>query len=94
MTTIISGIFDTFPKAQAAVRDLHGNGLDDDDIEIFHNNAPGQHAAFPIGGDEDEDPQSRGAARDALKGAAPRDWGSSTSSPPIGKAACCPGALL
>ena len=26
------------------------------DICIFHNNPPGQHDAFPVGGDENEDP--------------------------------------
>ena len=56
MTTIIAGTFDNLPKAQRAVQDLHVHGCRDDDIHVFHNNASGQHGAFPIGGDEMADP--------------------------------------
>jgi hypothetical protein len=70
MTTIISATFETLPKAQIAVHHLHGRGCEDDDIHVFHNNAPGQHAAFPIGGDERVDPESHGGAGGALGGAA------------------------
>lgn len=35
------------------------------DICIFHNNPPGQHDAYPGGGDEDHDPGAEGADRSA-----------------------------
>ena len=70
MTTIIAGTFDNLPKAQRAVQDLHVHGCRDDDIHVFHNNASGQHGAFPIGGDEMANPKAKGATREALKGAA------------------------
>jgi len=40
------------------------------DLEIFALNAPGQHARFPIGGDEDADHSARGGESGAVKGAA------------------------
>ena len=37
--------------------------VDAADICIFHNNPPGQHNAFTVGGDEDEDPGAEGAGK-------------------------------
>lgn len=60
MDQIIAGRFQTKDEADQAARQL-ADFVDDQDISIFHNNPPGQHGTFPIGGDEHADP----AARDA-----------------------------
>ena len=60
MEHIIAGRFETKAIADAAasaLREYVGIG----DICIFHNNPPGQHDAFPVGGDEDDDPGAEGA---------------------------------
>jgi len=70
MTTIIAGMFDTVDKAAGAVDDLLGGEFNDKDVYSFANNPPGQHAVFPIGGDENKDPGASHAEADAGKGAA------------------------
>lgn len=70
MATIIAGMFDTVDKAAGAVDDLLGGEFSDKDVFSFANNPPGQHATFPIGGDEDKDPGASHAGSDAGKGAA------------------------
>ena len=44
--------------------------MSEEDIETFALNAPGQHARFPIGGDEDADRSAQGGENGAVKGAA------------------------
>jgi len=68
MDQIIAGRFQTKSDADAAAA-LLASFVDNADICIFHNNPPGQHDAFPVGGDEDEDPAARGADRSAANGA-------------------------
>ena len=70
MTTIIAGMFDTVHKAEDAMGKLIGGQFGAKDVCTFANNPPGQHDAFPIGGDENEDPGSKHADGDAGKGAA------------------------
>ncbi len=70
MTTIIAGMFDTIDKAEHAVARLLDDEFAYDDVCSFANNPPGQHATYPIGGDEDEDPGAKHADSDAGKGAA------------------------
>ena len=70
MTTIIAGMFDTVHKAEDAMGKLIGGPFGAKDVYTFANNPPGQHDAFPIGGDENEDPGSKHADGDAGKGAA------------------------
>ena len=55
MERIIAGRFATKDGADA-VAALMAHYIDSADICIFHNNPPGQHDAFAVGGDEDEDP--------------------------------------
>jgi outer membrane lipoprotein SlyB len=69
MATIIAGIFETLKQAEAAAGALRNGGCVEDDVSIYHINAPGQHAKYPIGGDEDEDPGARQADTGAVKGA-------------------------
>src|SRR3954471_1766065 len=70
MTTIIAGLFDTVDKAAGAIDDLLRGEFNDKDVFSFANNPPGQHAVFPIGGDENKDPGASHAEADAGKGAA------------------------
>ncbi|MBC7803895.1 MAG: hypothetical protein H7Y16_08480, partial [Candidatus Parcubacteria bacterium] len=62
MSNIIAGIYDTSVKAEAALHGLIARGVSEQSVSIYHNNAPGQHGTYPVGGDEDVDPESRGAA--------------------------------
>jgi hypothetical protein len=55
MDHIIAGRFRTKVDADRAAASLR-KFIDTEDICIFQNNAPGQHAAYPIGGDEYADP--------------------------------------
>lgn len=68
MDQIIAGRFQTKSDADAAAA-LLAPYVDSADICIFHNNPPGQHDAFPVGGDEDEDPAAQGADTSAAKSA-------------------------
>jgi len=69
MTTIIAGIFEASPQADAAAEALRAAGFAVDSVSIYHNNAPGQHGLLPAGGDEDEDPEAQGAGAGAAKAA-------------------------
>src|SRR5450759_127533 len=64
MERIIAGRFRTKDDADA-VAALIAQYLDTADICIFHNNPPGQHDAFTVDGDEDEDPGAEGADKSA-----------------------------
>ena len=64
MERIIAGRFETKDGADA-VAALIVQYVDTADICIFHNNPPGQHGAYSIGGDESIDPGSQGAGRSA-----------------------------
>jgi len=69
MATIIAGMFDTITKAEEAVHDLREGNCRQEDISTFHNNPPGQHGTYPVGGDEDADPGAKDAHAGAVKGA-------------------------
>jgi len=73
MSTIIAGRFETFARAETAASRLMAKGVRQDDLTMFYVNPPGQHATFPIGGDEAVDPGARhagpGAGRGILIGA-------------------------
>ena len=64
MEQIIAGRFETKVIADTVASVLR-KFVDDADICIFHNNPPGQHDAYPVGGDEDEDPGAEGAENSA-----------------------------
>ena len=70
MTTILSGQFDDFERAEMVASDLRLLGFGGDDIEQFALNAPGQHDRHPLGGDEDADRQARDGDEGAVAGAA------------------------
>jgi hypothetical protein len=68
MDQIIAGRFGTKIDADRAAASLK-KFIEPDDICIFQNNAPGQHATYPIGGDEYADPGARGAGSTAAAAA-------------------------
>ena len=70
MTTIIAGMFETAAKAEQAVGTLLDGDFARQDVYSFANNPPGQHATFPIGGDENKDPGAAQAEGHAGTGAA------------------------
>ncbi len=65
MERIIAGRFQTKGEADA-VAVLLEQYIDTTDICIFHNNPPGQHDAYALGGDEDADPNAEGAGKSAV----------------------------
>ncbi|MEO8137324.1 MAG: hypothetical protein ABI831_25500 [Betaproteobacteria bacterium] len=68
MELIIAGRFKTKGEADVAAA-LIGQYTDAADICIFHNNPPGQHDLFAVGGDEDKDPGTQDAGSHAVGGA-------------------------
>ena len=64
MERIIAGRFQTIDAADAAAA-LIARYVDTSDISVFYNNPPGQHDAYYLGGDEDEDPGTHGAGKSA-----------------------------
>ncbi len=70
MARIIAGVFETFTAAERTRDALLEAGFDGTHICSFFNNAPGQHAELPAGGDESADPKARDAHKGAAGGAA------------------------
>jgi hypothetical protein len=66
MSKIIAGRFETQPQVEQAIAELQRAGLPLDQVASFYVNPPGQHDAFPIGGDTAISP----GAEDTPKGAA------------------------
>jgi hypothetical protein len=70
MAKILAGRFETIAPAERAARALLRAGFADDDVSVFHVNAPGQHHVLTLGGDEAADPEARPARRTSILGAA------------------------
>jgi hypothetical protein len=70
MSQIIAARFTTFPDAESAREKLYANGFVSEDVAEFFVNPAGQHARYPIGGDEYADPQARPAGLGATGGGA------------------------
>ncbi|KVN02593.1 hypothetical protein [Burkholderia stagnalis] len=69
MAMIVAGRFTTFDDAQGSARCLYDRAFGQDDVSIFFLNPRGQHARFPIGGDEYADAAARPGGRGAMAGA-------------------------
>jgi len=67
---IVAGNFASKTQADSAIEALLSAGIAPDHICSFRVNPPGQHDAYPIGGDEYVSPGATGAGDSALKGAA------------------------
>jgi hypothetical protein len=70
MTIIVAGNFENKTQADSAVQALLSGGIQSDHICSFRVNPPGQHSAYPIGGDQYASPETAEAGDGALKGAA------------------------
>ncbi|HTQ01801.1 MAG TPA: hypothetical protein VMN56_20960 [Casimicrobiaceae bacterium] len=70
MAQILVAQFDDFEGAEAVAHELRSIGVAKGDTEIFALNPPGQHAQYPIGGDEDADRGAREGDTGAVAGAA------------------------
>ena len=68
MSLIVAGRFSTFSAAETAARRLFENGFVEEDVTLFFVNPRGQHARFPVGGDQYADPQAARASVGAGKG--------------------------
>ncbi|WP_238985035.1 ChaB family protein [Candidatus Glomeribacter gigasporarum] len=62
---IVSGRFSTFRAAERVARKFLSQGFTRQDISVFFTTPPGQHAQYPIGGDQYADPGAQLAARGA-----------------------------
>jgi hypothetical protein len=69
MDRIIAGRFETKSTADTVALQLR-QFVASSDICIFHNNPPGQHGLYPVGGDEAVDPGADGAGESSAGGAA------------------------
>lgn len=70
MSQILAARFPTFAAAETTKGHLLDNGFVEEDIVSFYVNPSGQHARFPVGGDEYADPQARPAGIGATGGVA------------------------
>lgn len=68
MSTIIAGRFDTQEQAEKVCASLQNAGFSGDHISQFYVNPHGQHAIYPIGGDESASPGSKDSGHGALVG--------------------------
>ncbi len=67
MSLIVAGRFSTFSGAERVVRKFLSQGFARQNISVFFVTPPGQHAQYPIGGDQYADPGARLAARGAAR---------------------------
>lgn len=65
MSLIVAARFTTFPAAESAADRLFKAGFVEEDVSLFFVNPRGQHARYPIGGDQNKD----AASTEAPKGA-------------------------
>lgn len=69
MAKIIAGLFETLAEAEKAEIALKNDAFEKSDVSVFALNPPGQHALYPIGGDQDADPGASEAHAGAALGA-------------------------
>jgi uncharacterized membrane protein len=70
MKTLIVGRYDQQTEAENARRELLRAGFAAPEMTLFYVNPQGQHALYPVGGDEDESPGTHEAKSGAARGAA------------------------
>lgn len=69
MKTLIVGHYGQQTEADNAARELLRAGFHPSGLGIFYYNPQGQHATYPIGGDENESPGTHQAKGGAVRGA-------------------------
>ena len=70
MARIIAGRFETQPQADAALGALSRAGFQEHDYTCFYLTPPGQHGAYPIGGDAHHDEGTKESGKKAITAAA------------------------
>lgn len=66
MSLIVAGRFQTLDRAEEVAHHLvDDDGFRQDDVEVFYVNPPGQHARYPVGGDEHTDAAMQPGKRSA-----------------------------
>lgn len=69
MKTLIVGRYSQQDEAETALRELVRAGFLARETSLFYVNPQGQHATFPVGGDEDESAGTQEAKSGAVRGA-------------------------
>jgi hypothetical protein len=69
MKTLIVGRYDQQTEAENAWREFLRAGFPAREMSLFYVNPQGQHALYPVGGDEDESAGTHEAKSGALRGA-------------------------
>lgn len=69
MQTLIVGHYGQQTEADNAARELLRAGFPASELGLFYFNPQGQHATYPIGGDENESPGTHDAKGGAVRGA-------------------------
>lgn len=69
MKTLIAGRYSQQAEADNAFRELLRAGFSVQDMSLFYVNPQGQHALYPVGGDEDESAGTHEAKSGAVRGA-------------------------
>lgn len=70
MANIVAALYKSMEAAERGRDSLLAQGFASDAVALFALNAPGQHALYPVGGDEDADVGATDAHIGAAKGAA------------------------
>jgi hypothetical protein len=70
MANIVAALYKTMDDAERARAAVAAEGIPAADMSLFALNAPGQHAMYPVGGDEDADAGAKHAHVGAATGAA------------------------
>lgn len=95
METIIAGRFNTWEQANTTTLALLNiTGILKEDICTFYVGPPGQHATYPVGGDQHSDPDAHEAHNKSLAGSAIGAGLGGLASLPAGPAAAATGAVV
>jgi hypothetical protein len=70
MQTILAARVETQQRADQLMATLAERGVAAGDMQVFYVNPPGQHAEFPVGGDQHADRGAQDAHKGQLSGAA------------------------
>lgn len=95
METIIAGRFDTWEKSEKAIQALSdAHDIKAEDTCSFYVGPAGQHATFPIGGDEHTDPGAGDAHNKGITGGALGAGVAGLAALPAGPIAAATGAVV
>lgn len=93
-TTIIAGRLQQQSEVEDTVDELQRAGFARDHISAFYVNPPGQHDAYPIGGDRMESPGAHESGKGVAAGAAVGAVAGAAAVPFLGPVGAATGALV